>query len=146
MFVSTTSHILDTKGRIIVPARYREQLGNHPVLCRGLDECLDLYPREVWEENVRFLRGLSPFDEDARLLLRFYYGGCDDTIEVDRQGRMLISPFHRGYAGLDKDVLLVGVGDHIEIWNKERYEARNTFSNISEIAQRFARTHTNHIE
>lgn len=136
MFLGTIYHTLDAKGRLIVPQKYRAGLEGNLVIAMGQDGCLNLYPAEEWLESIKFLKNLITFnDENAREVYRFYMGGADDSIEMDKQGRILISASHRAFAGLDKDVILVGVGDFIEIWDKETYETNHTFKNISAISK-----------
>lgn len=136
MFLGTINHTLDTKGRLIIPQKYRSQLGEELVIAMGQDGCLNLYPREAWEKSILFLEELVTFnDENAREVYRFYMGGADDSIEMDKQGRILIPAAHREFASLDKDVVLVGVRDFIEIWDKDTYNTNHTFKNISAISK-----------
>ncbi|MBQ7431978.1 MAG: division/cell wall cluster transcriptional repressor MraZ [Lachnospiraceae bacterium] len=136
MFLGTINHTLDTKGRLIIPQKYRTQLGEDLVIAMGQDGCLNLYPRAAWEDSIRFLKDLVTFnDANAREVYRFYMGGADDTIEMDKQGRILIPASHRAFARLDKELVLVGVGDFIEIWDRHIYETEHTFQNISSISR-----------
>ena len=136
MFLGTINHTLDTKGRLIIPQKYRSQLGEELVIAMGQDGCLNLYPREAGEKSILFLEELVTFnDENAREVYRFYMGGADDSIEMDKQGRILIPAAHREFASLDKDVVLVGVRDFIEIWDKDTYNTNHTFKNISAISK-----------
>lgn len=122
MFVGEYAHTLDTKGRLIIPASFREDLGDTFFVTKGNDHCLYIYSQEDWEALVAKLRSLPQLSSEAvRKLNRTLMGGANKC-ESDRQGRILISPPLRAYAGLKKDVVLVGVGDHVEIWNRESWQ------------------------
>ncbi|MBQ5950779.1 MAG: division/cell wall cluster transcriptional repressor MraZ [Lachnospiraceae bacterium] len=122
MFVGEYAHTLDTKGRLIIPASFREDLGDTFFVTKGNDNCLYIYSQEDWEALVAKLRSLPQLSSEAvRKLNRTLMGGANKC-ESDRQGRILISPPLRAYAGLKKDVVLVGVGDHVEIWNRESWQ------------------------
>ena len=122
MFVGEYAHTLDTKGRLIIPASFREDLGDTFFVTKGNDHCIYIYSQEDWEALVAKLRSLPQLSSEAvRKLNRTLMGGANKC-ESDRQGRILISPPLRAYAGLKKDVVLVGVGDHVEIWNRESWQ------------------------
>jgi len=126
MLRGTYSHALDQKGRIIVPARLREELGESFVIAKGVEHCVSLYPMEAWEHFTEKLENLPKISsEPARRLRRFFYGNSMDG-EIDKQGRMLIPQNLRSYAELKKDVTLVGVEDHVEIWDSELWERYNS--------------------
>lgn len=133
MFMGEYNHSLDAKGRIIVPAKFREQLGETFVVTQGLDGCLFVYPENEWEGFVSELRNL-PGTKEARQLQRYFMAGAA-SIEVDKQGRILIPAKLREQAGLEKDIVFVGVLNKIEIWSKERWEENNTFDNMDDIAE-----------
>lgn len=133
MFMGEYNHTVDTKGRIIVPAKYREELGEKFVVTLGLDGCLFVYPDEEWQNFVRELKNL-PGSKEARQLQRYFLAGAA-SCEVDKQGRILIPAKLREHAGLTKDIVFVGVLSKIEIWSKERWESSNTYDNMEEIAE-----------
>ncbi|MDK2809254.1 MAG: transcriptional regulator MraZ [Clostridiales bacterium] len=133
MFMGEYNHSIDTKGRIIVPAKFRELLGDTFVVSLGLDGCLFLYPINEWERFVEQLKNL-PGNKEARQLQRYFMAGAAD-IEVDKQGRILLPVKLREAAALEKDVVFVGVLSKIEIWSKERWESNNTFDNMDDIAE-----------
>lgn len=133
MFMGEYNHSIDTKGRIIVPAKFREQLGEEFVVTQGLDGCLFVYPNNEWESFVSELKNL-PGSKEARQLQRYFMAGAA-SIEVDKQGRILIPSKLREQAQLEKDIVFVGVLNKIEIWSKERWEANNTFDNMDDIAE-----------
>ncbi|MSS63040.1 division/cell wall cluster transcriptional repressor MraZ [Velocimicrobium porci] len=133
MFMGEYNHTIDTKGRIIVPAKFRETLGEEFVVTLGLDGCLFVYPDEEWQNFVSELKNL-PGSKEARQLQRYFMAGAA-SCEVDKQGRILIPSKLRQQAGLEKEVVFVGVLSKIEIWSKERWEANNTYDDMDEIAE-----------
>ena len=126
------NHTIDAKGRVIVPAKFREELGDKFVLTLGLDGCLFVYPDEEWENFVNKLREL-PGSKEARQLQRYFMAGAV-TCEVDKQGRILIPLKLREKAELCKDVVFVGIVGKIEIWSKERWE-KNTYDDMDTVAE-----------
>ena len=133
MFMGTYGHSIDAKGRVIVPAKFREVLGDSFVVTLGLDGCLFVYPEEEWEDFVKQLKEL-PGSKEARKLQRYFMAGAAPC-DVDKQGRVLIPSSRREKVGLDKDVVFVGVMSKIEIWSKERWEDNNDFDNVDDIAE-----------
>ena len=136
MFMGEHNHTVDAKGRVIIPAKFRDELGDEFVLTLGLDGCLFVYPNDEWLNFVNDLKGL-PGSKEARQLQRYFMAGAA-SCEVDKQGRFLIPQKLREHAGLDKDLVLVGVLNKIEIWSKERWESNNTYENMDEIAERMS--------
>jgi len=133
MFMGEYDHSIDTKGRIIVPAKFRESLGEEFVVTQGLDGCLFVYPNSEWENFVTELKNL-PGNKEARQLQRYFMAGAAN-LDVDKQGRILIPSKLREAAGLEKEVVFVGVLSKIEIWAKERWESNNSFDNMDDIAE-----------
>lgn len=133
MFMGTYDHSLDAKGRVIVPAKYRDALGESFVVTLGLDGCLFVYPTEKWDLFVKQLEEL-PGSKDARKLQRYFMAGAA-SCDVDKQGRILIPSQLREKAGLEKDVVFVGVMSKIEIWSKERWTENDDYENVDEIAE-----------
>lgn len=133
MFMGTFDHSIDTKGRVIVPAKFREALGDSFVVTLGLDGCLFVYPEEEWRDFVKQLKEL-PGSKEARKLQRYFMAGAAPC-DVDKQGRVLIPSSLREKAGLEKDIVFVGVMSKIEIWSKERWEENDDFDNVDEIAE-----------
>ena len=134
MFKGEYSHTIDAKGRLIMPSKYRELLGEAFVVTRGFDNCLFVFDREGWEKFESDLRALPIASANARKLQRFFIGGAVEA-EIDKQGRMLIPGVLRDHAKLEKNITLVGVGSHIEIWNKESWEQDGSFDNLDEAAE-----------
>ncbi len=122
MFGGEFQHGLDTKGRLILPVRIREELGTKFVLTKGLDGCLFIFPPESWQAFSEKLQALPTSSEAARKLRRYFIGSSVDC-ETDKQGRFLIPPVLRNFAEIDKDVTVLGVADRIELWSTKRYDA-----------------------
>ena len=122
MFMGEYSHNIDAKGRMIVPSKFREQLGDEFVVTKGLDGCLFVYPIT---------------SKDARKFSRFFFAGAT-TCEVDKQGRILLPAVLREFAGLEKEVVSVGVLKRIEIWDKNRWQDTNTYDDMDEVAEHMA--------
>ncbi len=129
VFIGEYQHTLDPKGRVIMPSRFRDGLGESFVVTKGLDNCLFVYPQGEWEELERKLRTLPLTSKDARAFTRFFFSGATEC-ELDKQGRILIPANLREYAGLDKDLIIIGVASRIEIWGKERWEDYNRDANL----------------
>jgi MraZ protein len=120
MFLGEHCHSIDAKGRLIVPAKYRELLGDTFVVTKGLDGCLYIYPNEEWEEFEQKLNSLPVSKRDARKMVRFFLSSAN-RVEVDKQGRILVPASLRAFAELEKDVVFAGVGKKIEIWSQENW-------------------------
>lgn len=131
------NHTVDAKGRVIIPAKFREALGDTFVVTKGLDGCLFVFAMEEWSSFEEKLRTLPIANKDARKFTRFFLAGAAD-VEPDKQGRVLIPNNLRGFGGLTKDVVLVGVSNRVEIWDKERYEESTEFDDMDEIAEHMA--------
>lgn len=136
MFKGEYNHSVDAKGRIIVPAKFREILGDVFVVTKGLDGCLFVYPNSEWENIENKFREIPLTTKDARKFSRFFFAGAADC-EVDKQGRVLIPSVLREFAGLQKEVVLVGVLNRIEIWSKERW-LDNEYEDMDEVAEHMA--------
>lgn len=137
MFMGEYSHSIDAKGRLIMPARFREQLGREFVVTKGLDDCLFVYSREEWKDIEEKLLAIPQTTRDARKFVRFFYAGAN-IVELDKQGRLLLGTELREYAGLKKDVVLVGVLNRIEIWDRKRWEDGSSYDDMDEIAEHMA--------
>ncbi len=124
MFLGRFSHNLDSKGRVAVPARFREALAEGVVLTRGIDRCLALYPMATWRPLAERVSALSLSDPNARHFRRMVFAEAVD-LELDSQGRILVPPELRRYAGLEREVIVVGVNTSIEIWSPAQWQAVN---------------------
>ena len=139
MFIGEYQHTLDSKGRIIVPSKFREYLGEEFVMTKGLDNCLFVYPKEEWTILEEKLKTLPLTNRDARAFIRFFFAGATECIP-DKQGRVLIPANLREHSKLDKDVIVIGVSTRMEIWSKEEWDAYNNDDNLSyeSIAEKMA--------
>ena len=130
MFIGEYQHSIDAKGRIIVPARFRDELGYKFVMTKGLDGCLFIYSSDEWKSLEGKLRTLPFTSKDARSFIRFFFSGAIEC-EIDKQGRILVPPNLRAYASLDKDVVIIGVSTRVEVWSKQKWEKYSGDENIS---------------
>lgn len=133
MFMSQYNHTVDAKGRLIVPSKFRDQLGDEFVVTKGMDGCLFVYANEDWKAFEEKLATLPMTNKEARMFTRFFLAGAA-TLEVDKQGRILLPANLREFAALEKDVVLVGVGTRIEIWSKENWENMDADQDMESVA------------
>ena len=136
MFMGEYHHTIDEKGRIILPSKFREELGEEFFVTRGLDDCLFVYPKTEWQKITNKLKNLPFTKKDARSFTRFFLSGATATV-FDKQGRINITSPLISYAGLKKECVIVGVGDRIEIWSSDNWNNFYTsnsdeMSNIAE--------------
>ncbi len=136
MLIGEYNHSVDTKGRVIIPSKFREDLGDTFVVTKGLDGCLSIYPEAGWKDFQERMATLPLTNRDSRNFKRFFLGSAVEC-ELDKQGRALISAALRSYAGLTREVVLVGLQDRIEIWDKAKWDANNadTCENMEDIAE-----------
>lgn len=123
--LGTHSYQLDPKGRISLPTRFREQFAEGAVLTLGQDGCLFCFPRAEWEARATEVRGLPLSDGESRAYARMFFGKAE-AVEIDSQGRLLIPQRLRNEVGIDKEAVVVGVFDRMEVWDRathDRYEA-----------------------
>lgn len=137
MFMGEHHHSIDLKGRLFIPARFREGLGDRFVITKGLDGCLFAYPQPEWETLEQKLKSLPFTKGDARAFVRFFFSGASEC-ETDKQGRILIPGNLRDYAKLVKDVVVIGVSSRVEIWALEEWEkySERAASSYEEIAEK----------
>lgn len=136
VFMGEYQHSIDEKGRLTIPAKFREGLGQSFVITRGLDHCLFVYPMEEWKALEERLKSLPFTKADARAFTRFFFSGATEC-EWDKQGRVNIPPTLRDHAGILKECVVIGVSNRVEIWSKEKWEsyfeqAEDSFSEIAE--------------
>lgn len=138
MFLGEYAHTLDEKGRLIVPSRLREGLGDNFVITRGLDHCLFVYPSGEWQALAEKLRSLPLTKGDARAFARFLFSGANEC-ELDKQSRILVPPGLREYAKIVRDVVIIGVSNRVEIWATDEWRRYNDASaaTYEEIAEKF---------
>jgi MraZ protein len=130
MFIGEYNHSLDPKNRLIIPAKFREQLGEAFVMTKGLDNCLFVYSINEWRVVEEKLKTLPMTNKDARAFVRFFFAGASEC-EIDKQGRTLVPSNLKEYAIIDKDVVIIGVSTRIEIWSLEEWNKFNNDADIS---------------
>ena len=125
MFYGEYEHTLDNKGRVIIPAKFREIFKEQYVekfyITRGLDRCLFVFTEEIWKTQEKKFRDLPFTKGEARRFNRLYFSGASDVL-CDKQGRILIPDYLKSYAEIKQDVVIIGVSDRIEIWSKEKWK------------------------
>lgn len=124
MFMGEYQHSLDEKGRVTIPSRYRDQLGAAFVLTKGLDGCLFIYSQLEWTGFEEKLKNLPMSNTGARKFARFFLSGAVECT-LDKQGRILIPNALRVYSLIQKDIVFIGMSNHIEVWSLEKWKAYN---------------------
>ncbi|NLA33115.1 MAG: division/cell wall cluster transcriptional repressor MraZ [Mollicutes bacterium] len=136
MLMGEYHHTIDDKGRLIIPSKFRYDLGEKFIVTRGLDKCLFVYSENEWNKLVAKLKNLPFTKIDARNFTRFFLSGATEC-EFDKQGRINITSPLVSYAGLKKDCVIIGVNDRLEIWSEEGWndffiKNENNLANIAE--------------
>ena len=139
MLIGEYEHSLDVKGRLIMPSKIREDIGEKFIITKGLDGCLFGFSENEWNNFEEKLKTLPLTNKNARDFVRFFLSGAIEC-EIDKQGRFLIASNLREYAELEKEAVITGVGTRIEIWNKDKWKAYNSEENLSadQIAENMA--------
>ena len=122
MFMGEYHHSIDDKGRLIIPAKFRSELGDKFIITRGIENCLFAYPEKRWEEIVHKLESLPFTKKDARNFTRFFLSGAT-VAEFDKQGRVNITSPLINYASIEKDCVIIGTGDRLEIWSEDAWNS-----------------------
>lgn len=136
MLMGEFHHTLDEKNRLIIPAKFREELGSEYIITRGLDNCLFIYSRNEWEKIVSTISALPFTKKDVRNFSRFFLSGATNG-HFDKQGRIILTSLLIDYANLTKECVIIGVNDRIEIWDENSFETfmENGLSEFSLIAE-----------
>ena len=136
MFMGEYHHNIDDKARIVLPSKFREELGDSFIVTRGLEGCLFIYSKNEWNAIVQKLNSLPFTKKDARAFLRFFLSGATEC-QVDKQGRIALPIPLVNYASLEKECVVIGVGDRLEIWSESNFGNyfRENEQNISDIAE-----------
>jgi MraZ protein len=136
MLLGEYQHSIDAKGRVILPAKFREEIGENCIATKGLEKCLFVYPKQEWSTIESKLKQLPLAKAEARAFVRFFFSGAAE-LECDKQGRVLVPSNLREYAALDKDIVIIGVLNRIEIWDKVAWEDYNNqiSPTVNEIAE-----------
>jgi MraZ protein len=140
MLVGEYEHTVDDKNRLTLPARFRDSFPQGGVLTRGMDGCLNVYAREEWERLVESRLGsLDPLSRDDRMLQRYFFSGAAE-FGPDKQGRIMLPASLMQHAGLSKEVVVAGVFDHLEIWDRAawRDQMRQVEGSAEDVAERLA--------
>ena len=130
MLIGEYEHTLAVKGRLIMPAKLRESIGENFIVTKGLDGCLFGFSKEEWTNFEEKLKSLPLANKNARDFVRFFLSGAIEC-EIDKQGRFLIASNLRLYAALEKEVVIIGVGTRIEFWDKAKWEKYNNSENVT---------------
>jgi MraZ protein len=139
MFLGEYRHTVDSKGRVFIPARFREHENQRFFVNRGLDGCLSVFNEEGWAAQQFQINSMDMLKKDARDFKRIYFSNAAETV-CDRQGRINLPQSLLELAGLGREVVVVGVSDHIEIWDTARWEEyqREAGTRYEEIAENLA--------
>ena len=140
MLLGEHEHSLDDKNRLTLPAKLREQLGEHVVVSRGLDGCLYVYSQSEWAGLAERVGSLDPFSREARTMQRWFFASGSDA-ELDKQGRMVIPASLLKSAGIGREVTVAGVNDHLEIWDRTawREQQQTVEGSAEDVAERLAK-------
>jgi MraZ protein len=132
MFLGEYAHALDSKNRMFVPAKYREELGETFIITKSVDKCLTVYTAEEWEKLKAKLDAMPA--AKSRRIKRFIFANAED-VQCDSQGRVLISAQLRAYAGIEKNAVIIGVGSYLEIWAEEEWAKARAADEAEDIAK-----------
>ena len=140
MFIGEYQHSIDPKKRLAVPSKFRGELKNKIVVTRGLDKCLFLYPMKAWEEIAEKLGSMPVGESSTRSFVRLMLAGATDC-EIDKQGRILVPDYLKEYAGLEKNVVIAGLYNRLEIWDDKKWNEykRTAEKNTDEIAEQLGK-------
>ena len=136
MFMGEYHHNIDDKGRLIIPSKFRNELGEKFIVTRGLEECLFVYSMNEWNEIINKLKQLPFTNKDARLFMRMFMSGATEC-ELDKNGRINIPATLTKYASLDKECVVIGVNERLEIWSSSKFDNffNENIDNFSDIAE-----------
>ncbi len=139
MFLGRFEHSVDNKGRVAVPARFRDKLSGELIITRGNDRCLYLFTEDAWEPLAEKLNALPTGDIEARNLRRAIFSAAE-PVELDKQGRVMLPDHLRQYAAISTNVAIIGVGNYIEIWDQAAWQSldSNIEQNVDVISSHLA--------
>ena len=140
MLLGEYEHTIDDKNRLTLPAKFRQAFDEGLVLTRGIERCLSAYPRDNWTETVESrLRELDPLSKEGRVMQRYFFSGASEA-ELDKQGRVMVPSPLGDYAGLGKEAVVVGIRDHLEIWDRASWRAHldEIEGSAEDVAERLA--------
>jgi MraZ protein len=141
LLIGEHEHTIDDKNRLTLPARFRQAFAEGVVLTRGMDGCLYAYPRAHWERTADEIGSLNDLSSEGRVMKRFFFAGAAAG-EPDRQGRIAVPPALARHAGLGRDVVVAGVYDHLEIWDRKSWQdqMQKVEGSVEDVARRLAAT------
>lgn len=135
MFTGEYNHTIDQKGRLIIPNKFRNLLGEVFVITKGIDDCLEIYDKETWDKFSEKINELPYSNQNAREFKRIFIGrACDLT--PDKMGRVQLTVALRNVVGLTQEITFLGVGDHIEVWDTETFKKKNNFDDSAELSRK----------
>ena len=140
MLLGEYEHTIDDKNRLTLPAKFRDAFDEGLVLSRGIERCLYAYPRDEWAATVESrLRALDPLSREGRVMQRYFFSGAAEA-ELDKQGRVMVPSSLSDYAGLGKEVVVAGIRDHLEIWDRASWRAHldEIEGSAEDVAERLA--------
>ena len=140
MLLGEFEHTLDDKNRLTLPAKFRQALSGGVVMSRGFDGCLFVFAREDWDGFVAArLEGLNPLSREARQMSRYMFSGAAEA-ELDKQGRVMVPPALLQHAGLGREVVVAGIRDHVEIWDRAAWkeQLKEVEGSVELVAERLA--------
>jgi transcriptional regulator MraZ len=143
MLLGEYEHTIDEKSRLTLPAKFRSAMAGGVVLTRGLDACVEAYPAEDWHKLVESsLAGLNPLSRETRVIERFYYTGATE-VQPDKQGRVMLPPALIEHGGLGREVVVLGMRDRLEIWDRAAWRAqlKEVMGSAEHVAERLAAQH-----
>ena len=135
MFTGEYNHTIDQKGRLIIPNKFRNLLGDVFVITKGIDECLEIYDKETWDKFSEKINALPYSDSSARQFKRIFIGRATE-VSPDKMGRVQLTVALRNVAGLKQDITFLGVGDHIELWDTDTFKKKNNFDDSDEMSRK----------
>ena len=135
MFTGEFRHTIDSKGRVAVPARFRAELAAGATVCRWLESCVAIFPKQVWQQLAEAASAERYTDAGARAFTRFLFSGAFE-VELDGQGRLVLPASLRQFGGLKSDAVVVGAADHLELWEPERWDGISAAMSSDEFAER----------
>ncbi|KKS19419.1 MAG: Protein MraZ [Candidatus Roizmanbacteria bacterium GW2011_GWC2_41_7] len=137
MLIGEYQHTIDTKKRLAIPAKFRKDLGEQAIVTKGLENCLVIYTLVEWEKQAKKLEALPPTQIDARNYARLMLSGAADAV-LDKLGRILVPDYLKNYAGLKKNVAVLGLSNRIEVWDADKWAEyrKKTETTVSDIAER----------
>lgn len=135
MFTGEYNHTIDQKGRLIIPNKFRNLLGDVFVITKGIDDCLEIYDKATWDDFAEKINSLPYSNPSAREFKRIFIGRACDLIP-DKMGRVQLSVAIRNVVGLKQDITFLGVGNHIEVWDTETFKKKNNFDDTADLSKK----------